>query len=104
MSMFAVVAIGGKQYKVSPKDVVSVEKLDQKVGDTVTFESVLLFENDGKITVGAPNVKNVHVKAKVLSQEKGEKIAVRRFKSKVRHRKHTGFRPQITKLEILTIG
>lgn len=102
--MFAVVAIGGKQYKVTPRDVISVEKLDCAVGDTLTFEDVRLFADGGKVTVGAPKVKNVTVKAKVLAQEKGDKISVRRFKSKVRHRRQIGFRAKLTRLEILSIG
>lgn len=102
--MFAVVTISGKQYKVSKGDVILVERLEEKVGDTITIPEVLLVSDEGKTKVGKPAIKGIAVKAKVLGQEKGEKINVRRFKSKVRYRKSTGFRPQFTKLEILSIG
>lgn len=102
--MFAIVKIGGKQYKVSPKDITTVEKLAGAVGDTVEFGDVLLISDEKKVKVGKPTVKGAKVSAKILSQEKGEKITVRRFKSKVRYRKTKGFRPEITKLEIIGIS
>jgi large subunit ribosomal protein L21 len=101
--MFAVVAIGGKQYKVAQGDKVIVDKLAGSVGDTVTIDAVKLV-SDGKSTkVGTPTVKGAKVTAKIVAQGKGEKIDVRRFKSKVRERRHVGFRPQITTLEIASI-
>jgi len=102
--MFAIVRVGSTQYKVAPKDVVSVDRIDGKEGDTVTFDEVLLVHDGKKSTVGKPTVKGYKVTAKILGQEKGEKIAVRRFKSKVRYRRHTGFRAQFTRLEITDVG
>lgn len=101
--MFAVVAISGKQYKVTPGDHIEVDRLEGKRGDTVVLHDVLLTAN-GNTQVGAPTLPKISVKAKILSQEKGEKVEVRRFKSKVRYRRHIGFRPLHTKLEILSIG
>lgn len=101
--MFAVIVIGGKQYTVAPKDVLEVEKLDAEEGKTLTFDNVLLVGSDGKTVVGTPSVKGASVTAKVLAQAKGDKLTVRRFKSKVRYRKAIGFRPRITRLEILSI-
>ncbi|MFZ5845182.1 MAG: 50S ribosomal protein L21 [Patescibacteria group bacterium] len=101
--MFAIVAIGGKQYKVSPGETVAVEKIAAKVGDKIVFDKVLLL-SAGNVRVGRPFLPGIKVTALVLSQEKGEKIQVARFKSKVRYRRLRGFRPQITKLEILAIG
>jgi len=74
------------------------------VGDKIVFDKVLLLSGDKEPRVGTPFLPGIKVTAKVLSQEKGEKIEVARFKSKVRYRRHRGFRPQITKLEILTVG
>ncbi len=102
--MFAVVAISGKQYKVSPKQMVVVDRLPGNVGDSVTLDQVLLTDEDGKTTVGTPTIAKIAVKAKILAQSKGAKIDVFRYKSKVRYRKHRGFRPTETKLEILSIG
>lgn len=102
--MFAVVEIQGKQYKVAKADVLSVERMEGTVGDMVSFDRVLLV-SDGKTSkIGTPVVAGAVVKAKILAQEKGEKMEVRRYKSKVRYRKHIGFRPQLTKLEIVSIS
>lgn len=102
--MIAVVRIAGKQYKVKEGDIIEVNHLDGNVGDTLKLSDVLLTENDGKVDVGAPNVKGVTVSAKITEQGKGEKIEVRRYKPKVRYRKHIGFRAQITKLHITAIS
>lgn len=98
--MFAIVRIGSKQYKVAPKDIISVDKLDGKDGDAIKFTEVLLVNDEKKVHVGTPFVKGYVVTATILAQEQGEKIAVRRYKSKVRYRRHTGFRSKLTKLEI----
>jgi large subunit ribosomal protein L21 len=102
--MFAIVEIQGKQYRVMVGDIFAVERMEGKTGQTVAFNRVLLVSGDKSTKVGTPTVKGARVEAKILSQEKGEKLDVRRYKSKVRYRKHTGFRPQITKLEILSIS
>lgn len=102
--MFAIIAIGGKQYKVSPGDVIDVDKAEGKVGDTITVPNVLLVEENGKTKVGTPNVSGTSVKAKIVNQMKGDKVEVFRYKSKVRYRKHRGFRAQLTRLEIVSIG
>lgn len=102
--MFAVVQIAGKQYKVKKGDVIVVDKVEGDVGKVLSFDDVLLTSAEGKTKVGAPKVAGSSVKAKVLAQEKGDKVEVRRFKSKVRYRKHIGFRPMQTKLEITAIA
>lgn len=102
--MFSIVSIGGKQYKVAKGEKVIVQRLDGEVGDTLTFDRVLLVADDGKTKIGTPTVKGATVTAKIVGQSQGEKLTVRRFKSKVRYRKIRGFRPQITTLEILTVS
>jgi large subunit ribosomal protein L21 len=102
--MFAIVTISGKQYNVSAGDILVVGKLDGEVGDVLKFDHVLLTSEKGKIAVGTPVVTGVIVKAKIVAQEKGEKLDIRRYKSKVRHRRQIGFRPVVTKLEIVSIG
>ena len=101
--MFAIVTIQGKQYKVSVGDVLTVDSIEGKSGETIVFDHVLLTNEKGTTTVGTPVITGVKVKAKILSQEKGEKIEVRRYKSKVRYRRHNGFRPLLTRLEITAI-
>jgi large subunit ribosomal protein L21 len=102
--MFAIVTISGKQYNVSVGQTLQVDKIEGSVGDTVTFDHVLLTNEAGKTNIGAPTVKGVAVKAKIVAQEKGEKVEVRRYKQKVRYRRQTGFRAMLTRLEIIAIG
>lgn len=102
--MFAVVAISGKQYKIAKGDTLVVDRIDGNVGDSVRIDHVLLVNDGGKSTVGTPYVKGTSVIAKVLVQGKGKKIDVMRFKSKVRERRHIGFRARETTLEIVTVG
>lgn len=102
--MFAVVGIAGKQYKVTPGQRLVVQKLPDKVGKTVTLTDVKLFSDGKKTKIGRPTVAGAKVTAKVLTQGKGEKIDVRRFKAKVRERRHVGFRPLVTTLEIVDIS
>jgi len=102
--MFAIVDIAGKQYRVSGGDVIDASYIEGKAGTNLTFDRVLLVSDGKKMKIGTPTVRGVAVTAKIVSQEKGEKINVRRFKQKVRYRKSTGFRPLVTKLEIVSIG
>jgi len=102
--MFAIVTIAGKQYKVTTGEVLLVDKLDGKAGETVQFDHVLLASADGKTKVGTPVVSGITVKAKIVGQEQGDKIEVRRYKQKVRYRRHIGFRSQLTRIEIVSIG
>lgn len=102
--MFAVIRIGPVQYKVSVGDVIDVAHMPGDVGETIHASDVLLVHEDGgKTTVGKPTVKGASVEAKIEAHYKGEKIDVRRFKSKVRERRHVGFRAQLTKLRISAI-
>jgi len=101
---YAVVKIGGTQYKVSEGDELEVDKLPQKEGEKVEFPDVLLIANNGEVKIGQPTVKRVVIKAKILSHLKGKKIRVARFKAKSRYRKVTGFRASLTKVKIEKIG
>lgn len=102
--MFAVVRIAGKQYTVTPGETVVVDAIAGKDGDSVTFDEVLLVSDGQKTTVGTPTVKGIKVKAKIVKQQKGVKVDVLRYKSKVRHRRHIGFRAHLTELQILAIS
>lgn len=101
--MFAIVAISGKQYEVTAGQIIEVDRLDGEVGAELEFGDVLLLEDGKTSKIGTPFVSGVKVKAKIIDNFKGEKIEVSRYKSKVRHRRHIGFRPLLTKLEIVTI-
>ncbi len=101
--MFAIVVVGGKQYKVAKGETITVDRLEGTVGDTISLDRVLLVSDGKKTKIGKPTVRGAKVIAKIAAQSKGEKIDVRRFKSKVRVRRHKGFRPQQTQLEITDI-
>lgn len=101
--MFAVVKIGSAQYKVAVGDEIDVALMDGEAGASVTFSEVLLVNENDETKIGTPIVKGAKVKATVVLHFKGEKVDVRRFKSKVRERRHVGFRPQLTKLRITDI-
>lgn len=102
--MNAVVRIAGKQYMVHTGGELLVDKLDSVIGDILKFPDVLMISDGGKTIVGTPTVKGALVKATVVSHGKGEKISVRRYKSKVRHRRAIGFRSKITTLKIDSIS
>lgn len=102
--MFAVVEISGKQYIAAPGDHLVVDRIDGEVGATVTLDRVLL-KTDGKnAIVGTPFVNGAKVTAKIEKQGRGEKLNVRRFKSKVRYRKSIGFRAYETEISIVTVS
>lgn len=102
--MYAVIKIGGSQYKVEEGQILEVSKLEKKPRETFEIREVLLAVDGDKIQIGQPTVPGVKIKALVLEQFKGEKIRVARFKSKVRYRRVRGFRPFLTKIQITQIG
>lgn len=102
--MFVIVRIGNKQFKVKPQDVIVVDRMAGEVGDIVEFTDVLLVGDDKKVTVGKPTVQGSRVTAKIIKQERGEKIEIRRFKSKVRYRRARGFRADLTRLEVTAVA
>ncbi len=104
MIMFAVIYTGGKQYLVKEGDKIRVEKLNVEPGKNYTFESVLLTSQDGKaVELGTPFLKKT-VEAKILSQDKSDKIRVYKMKAKKNYRRVYGHRQPYTELEITHIG
>lgn len=101
--MYAIIATGGKQYRVSEGDVIYIEKIDAQVDSTVSFD-VLLMGNDGDVKIGTPVVEGVKVEGKVVGQIRGEKIVVYKYKSKKNYRRKQGHRQPHTKVEITKIG
>lgn len=104
--MLAVIQTGGKQYKVSEKSVLDVEKLEAKEGENIEFVNVLLVasEDGATVKVGSPFVEGAKVVAKVLKQFRDKKVTVIKFKSKVHYKRKRGHRQSKTKLEILSIA
>ena len=101
--MYAIIATGGKQYRVSEGDVIYIEKIDAQVDSTVSFD-VLLMGNDGDVKIGTPVVEGVKVEGKVVGQIRGEKIVVYKYKSKKNYRRKQGHRQPYTKVKITEIG
>lgn len=101
--MFAIALINKKQYLVKPADVILVDRFEGKPDDKLIFSDVLAVWDEKNTEIGTPYVAGKKVTANIVDQVKGDKIQVRRFKSKVRYRRTRGFRAQLTKLEIIDI-
>ena len=101
--MYAVIATGGKQYRVSEGDVIYIEKIDAQNDEAISFDA-LMVGGEGEVKVGAPVVEGVKVEGKVVGQVKGEKIIVFKYKSKKNYRRKQGHRQPYTKVEITKIG
>lgn len=101
--MYAVIQTGGKQYRVTAGDIIEVEKLEGKVGDTLKIDHILSVSGD-KMVIGTPKVEGALVEAQIISQEKADKVLI--FKKKRRHnyRRLNGHRQQITVLHILSVA
>lgn len=102
---YAVVQIGPHQYLVKPGDVLVVDRLPMKEGESFEIEKVLLAAEKGKTPrFGKPYVKGVTVTTKVVKVGKGKKIRVATFKAKSRSRRVLGFRPCLTNLEVIRLN
>ena len=101
--MYAIFQTGGKQYRVSEGDVITVEKIAANEGDVVTFDQVLTVVNDADVKVGTPVVEGAKITAKVEKQDKARKILVFKYKAKSNYRRRQGHRQPYTKVEITSI-
>ena len=97
--MYAIIATGGKQYKVEEGDVIRVEKLGVEAGQTVTFDQVLVV-SDKETKVGPPTVDGASVSATVVAEGKGKKVIVYRYKRKTGYHKKNGHRQPFTQVKI----
>ncbi len=101
--MFAVIKTGGKQYRAKPGDVLEIEKLTVEKGKTVTFEEVLLIEDEDKVLVGTPFVENAAVTAVVMDNFKGDKVIVFKKKRRKQYKRTKGHRQELTRIKIENI-
>ena len=102
--VFAIVKIGGKQYKVKEGDIIFVEKLaEAPEGETVEFKEVLAVSQDSGFTVGTPMISGASVSATIVKHGKDKKIYVMTYKSKKNQKRKIGHRQQHTKIQIKTI-
>ena len=98
--MYAIIETGGKQYRVTEGDVVTVEKIEANEGETVEFDRVLTVVKDGSVVLGKPVISGAKVTAKVMAQGKAKKILVFKYKAKSNYRRRQGHRQPFTKVLI----
>jgi len=98
--MYAVIKTGGKQYRVSEGETLKIEKLEVEPGKKVTFNEVLMIADGENFQVGSPLVDKASVEAKVISQGKGKKINILKFKRRKQSMKRQGHRQLFTEIQI----
>jgi len=98
--MFAVIKTGGKQYKVQEGDVLQVEKLNLEEGKKVTFDQVLLIDDEEKTLIGAPFLVNALVRGEVIENFKDKKVIIFKKKRRKQYKKKRGHRQELTRIKI----
>jgi large subunit ribosomal protein L21 len=101
--MYAVLETGSKQYRVTPGDTLKIERLEVEAGKPVTFDRVLLVNNEGQVTVGAPTVTSASVLADVVEHIRGEKKVSFKMKRRKGYHKTIGHRQELTVVKIKEI-
>jgi large subunit ribosomal protein L21 len=101
--MEAVIASGGKQYRVTPGQVIDVEKLDGDKGAAVEFTSVLLVNRDGEVLSAPDQLRDARVRGEVVRQRRTRKILVVKFRRRKNYRRNRGHRQPVTAVRITTI-
>ncbi|MDD2419921.1 MAG: 50S ribosomal protein L21 [Bacteroidia bacterium] len=102
--MYAIVDIAGQQFKVEKERKLYVHRLKAEEGATITFDKVLLVDNEGTVKVGAPYIDGASVTAKVLTHLKGEKVIVFKKKRRKGYQKKNGHRQYLTQIQIENIA
>ena len=97
--MYAIIATGGKQYKVSEGDIITIEKLGVEAGQEVVFDQVLAVSGD-ELKVGNPTVEGASVTASVVKEGRGKKVIVYKYKRKTGYHKKNGHRQAFTQVKI----
>lgn len=97
--MYAVIETGGKQYKISPGDIIAVEKLDGENGKQVEFDQVHLIADNEKISCGQ-GVKGARVRGTIMGEKKGKKVIAFKYKKRKSSRKKIGHRQHYTSIRV----
>lgn len=98
--MYAIVDIAGQQFKVQKDQKIFVHRLEAEEGTEMNFDKILLVENEGKVTIGAPTVENAKVTAKVLDHVKGDKVIIFKKRRRKGYKLKRGHRQQFTQIQI----
>jgi len=104
IGMYAIVDVAGKQFKVAKDQYIYAPKMEGEAGSNVSFDKVLLLDNEGSVEVGAPTVKGVKVSGKILEHVKGNKVIIFKKKRRKGYAVKNGHRQQFTKVQIESIG
>lgn len=102
--MYAVIKTGGKQYRVSPGDLLRVEKVDGNIGDAVSFDKVLMTSDGDNINLGKPYLEDTTVNGRIASHGKDKKVVVFKYKRRKGYRKKRGHRQHFTLIKIEDIA
>ncbi|MBI1389137.1 MAG: 50S ribosomal protein L21 [bacterium] len=101
--MYAIVQTGGKQFQVSPGDILEVEKLKADAGEEILLDQVLLIRDGENLQIGKPTVANAAVKAKVMAHDRGKKVIVFKLKRRKNYRRKKGHRQDFTRIRVVEI-
>ncbi|MEL7498719.1 MAG: 50S ribosomal protein L21 [Planctomycetota bacterium] len=102
--MYAIIADGGRQYKVEEGQILEIDYREANPGDELVFDRVLAVSDDSGIKLGKPTVEGATVKAKVLGETKGDKIFVQKFRRRKNSKTRTGHRQKYVKVQIAGIA
>jgi large subunit ribosomal protein L21 len=102
--MFAIVSIAGQQFKVTEGQQIFVHRLAANEGDSVSFDTVHLIDNNGSVRIGEPNIKGASVKVSVITHVKGDKVVVFHKNRRKGYRKKNGHRQSFTQVKIDSIA
>lgn len=104
--MYAIIETGGKQYRVTPGDVVALESLEGEVGSKVTFDKILLIggKSDNQVLVGAPYVSQASLQAEIVEQTRGEKLLTIKYRRRKGYRRMMGHRQELTRVFITSLN
>ena len=101
--MYAIIASGGKQYKIQEGEILRVEKISGELGASVSFDRVLMFSDGENVSIGRPVLDNIVVRGHIVEQGKAKKIIVFKYKKRKGYRRKQGHRQQFTGVKIDTI-
>ena len=102
--MYAIIADGGRQYKVEEGQMLEIDFRDVNAGDEITFDRVLAISNNGKFQLGKPTVDGAKVSATVIGETKGDKIYIQKFRRRKNSKRRTGHRQKYVKVQIGSIA
>lgn len=103
--MYAVLATGGKQYKVKENDLIDIERISGEVGNEITFSEIIAVgEEGGELKTGTPTIEGATVNAEIVDQYRGKKLIVFKMKKRKGYRRKKGHRQELTRVKISAIS